>query len=184
MPALGEIKKARDVGRRGTSNLVWFACIDCGKARWVELKKGIPKSKRCLLCAQTDPVYRARMSEMQIGEKGHNWRGGKVKSDGYISIWLSHNDYFYPMANSLGYVLEHRLVMAKHLRRNLQSWKIVHHLNGIKDDNKIENLALVTAREHPTDTFIKQLQNRIKALEQLHLFPRQAIRCIVNEVGE
>ena len=31
--------------------LIWLVCIDCGKARWVELIKGKPKRIRCLSCA-------------------------------------------------------------------------------------------------------------------------------------
>lgn len=63
----------------------------------------------------------------------------------YQGYWIvACPDEFRSMATSKGRVMEHRLVMARHLGRSLRQFENVHHLNGDRGDNAIENLELWT----------------------------------------
>lgn len=80
------------------------------------------------------------------GEKHYNWRGGKhMQSGGYIEVYAPNHPHKY----SRNTVLEHRLVMEKHLGRFLKTNELVHHINENKSDNRIENLKLTNRSEHP-----------------------------------
>ena len=80
------------------------------------------------------------------GNKSHNWNGGKtITKGGYILTYCP----THPFALHGNYVLEHRLVMEKHLGRSLLKTEVVHHINGVNDDNRIENLMLFSSsKEH------------------------------------
>ena len=73
-----------------------------------------------------------------LGAKNPNWRGGKIMWDGYDYIYSPKHPY----RTKDKYVAEHRLVMEKSLNRILEPNEIVHHINGIPTDNRIENLVL------------------------------------------
>lgn len=87
---------------------------------------------------------------------GHgNWKGGKNKTTyGYIEVLLEKDSPYFSMANSGGYVLEHRLVMAQRLGRPLTKSESVHHINGIKDDNADKNLELRMGKHGNGITFV------------------------------
>src|SRR3989304_7290186 len=79
------------------------------------------------------------------GHRSRNWRGGKnITYHGYIDIRKPEH----PFSSQRGYVKEHRLVMEKHLDRYLQPNEEIHHINGIKDDNRIENLIILVKGIH------------------------------------
>lgn len=169
MPELGEIRKAKDAGHKGWEKFIYVACEDCGKARWVRIKKGKPQDIICKACANC----------RRRGGKPLNWQNGKaIDSKGYVQLNIRLNPqfdgFFRPMVHN-GRILEHRYIMAKHLGRCLQPWEVVHHKNGIKNDNRLENLELSMNGAHSIahnkgyrDGYLKGLQDgRLKQIEEL-----------------
>ena len=83
-----------------------------------------------------------KIREANTREKSSSWKGGFKNGNGYISFKVPEGCRFSCMKDSQGYVMISRLTMAAHLGRPLIDEEIVHHINGIKDDNRIENLGL------------------------------------------
>ena len=76
----------------------------------------------------------------KVGGIGHK----KKREDGYIAIYFPDH----PESSKDGYIMEHILVMEALIGRHLKDNEVVHHKNGIRDDNRKENLKLMDFREH------------------------------------
>ncbi len=76
----------------------------------------------------------------------------KIIRDGYVLIYQPDHPY----ADHQGHVREHRLVVEKRISRYLLKSEPVHHINGIRDDNRDENLQLLTPHDHSTKTLLCQ----------------------------
>ncbi len=84
---------------------------------------------------------RQKMSEAKrIGGIGHK----KVRPDGYIKIYFPDH----PKATKDGYIMEHDLVMECLIGRHLRDDECVHHIDFNRQNNKKENLKLMTKSEH------------------------------------
>jgi len=153
MPYIGEIKPGWEIGLKSSNKHIWAACETCGKERWVCLLRGKPKKKRCVRCQNSSPEKKAKIS----GSNSCSWKGGRrMTNQGYVRLKLSPSDFFFPMAACDGCVMEHRLIMAQHLGRNLHLWELVHHKNHDRSDNRLENLQLVSDERHKQLTILER----------------------------
>lgn len=76
------------------------------------------------------------------GPDNHQWKGGRIKRRGYVLVYAPDHHSIVGRGTQRKYVLEHRLVMEEMLGRPMLANETVHHVNGITDDNRPENLEL------------------------------------------
>lgn len=105
------------------------------------------KPKKCKECGKTLSENRPIYCRSCAKKGKRNPMFGKISSrnkGGHINKKLGYRTICVGKKN----VYEHRLIMEKHLGRKLKRNEIIHHKNGNKLDNRIENLKLMTGRKH------------------------------------
>jgi hypothetical protein len=98
-----------------------LACSGCAKP--------VANTSRTLMCRQ------CRSQHLRSIAKPKRY----INHYGYVTI---HGRYDHPNATARGYLLEHVEVMSQMLGRALLPGENVHHINGVRDDNRPENLEL------------------------------------------
>ena len=100
---------------------------------------------------------RQHVYPVRNGAANTAWKGGRHLSRGYVMILVGPKQYRQ----------EHRVVVEASIGRPLKDHEIVHHLNGVRTDNRIENLVITTRPQHESNTFVRCLQRRIRELEAI-----------------
>jgi hypothetical protein len=147
---IGTISKTQD-----SLLWAWDPCVNCGKPRWVRVIGGKPLSCQCKQCANI------KTGGVRSKNQHPYWKGGRGIYRGYAYVFVTTDSPYFAMATrtnkgkkgnvTSAYVFEHRYVMARHLGRLLNDDEIVHHINGIKTDNRLANLHLMKKEKHRTN---------------------------------
>lgn len=131
-------------------NLVRCKC-GCGKFRTAIDKKGRPRE---YIQGHQPNAHRFqkgnKLAAANSLEKHHRWKGGRyVRKDGYVRVTLGNS-----VTN-----LEHIVVFEKAHGCCMLPWSSVHHKNGTKTDNRVENLEGMMKREHRRMHSIEMYRN-------------------------
>lgn len=147
---------------------------ECGNDRFIavgDINKAIKKhgdySGLCQKCNRRE-LYQKLGSKRCEDHGRYKGRRRFDKKTGYWFVGLYPGDDMYEYGRNTGrhghvkYILEHRYVIMRHLGRPLHTWEHVHHRNGIKTDNRLENLEVVDPKSHATITQLQHENIRLR----------------------
>jgi hypothetical protein len=123
--------------RKLESDIIGERPCKCGCGKMVQVKRWTLNPSK----TKTEYIK----GHQQYGNK-RGWKTGEIRQNGYVVIYSPNHPHRNVQAN--GYVKRARLVMEKYLGRYLERNEIIHHLNGIRDDDRIENLVVTTNSRH------------------------------------
>lgn len=141
-------------------------CIICGTEFFCHRTKQ-SKFQRC--CSKECENIRRKgirfspRTEFKKGQPAHNFKGGKFK-DKYGYIRIRKKDHH--RANQTGYVYEHIVIWEESNNKILPADWVIHHYNGIKDDNRPENLVGMPRKNHSPSLDEGLIKERLREVEK------------------
>jgi hypothetical protein len=117
----------------GSTQAQWLCHCDCGNDCLVLAGNLRQRNTQSCGCLNAESVKR---------KKGHRNGGSWINRDGYVMMYLNDADARFRRTKTGSYDYEHSIVMGRHLGRPLLSNETVHHKNGDRRDNRLENLEL------------------------------------------
>ena len=165
----------------------------CGCGEYIKIRRahksaGIPKFIQWHHNKYDNPMKGVKRSveycKKRMREGNPNWNGGRsIDTSGYARVL----DTAHKLADTKGYVKEHKLVWTN-ANGDIPGGHVIHHKNGIKDDNRLENLELMTTSEHNRLTFMgntftqKYSESEVVIWAELH-DKGMAYRAVSEKVG-
>lgn len=150
------IFKKKNTGNGG------FCCGECQKYCWDNNEKLICLYDGCnnpMRNVTTGYCYTHQTRIRKYGDVNTIMKApdgsGHINKNGYVEIWVDGVK-----------MLEHRYIMQKHLGRELMSHENIHHINGIRNDNSIENLEIWSISQPPGQKLEDKINWAIKFLEE------------------
>jgi hypothetical protein len=140
-------------------------CVECGKPMPIQRRPGGTINRQKRLCST------ACRSKFRQDRAPKTFDGGTRvfhKKRGYV--WISIPAYLSRTGKKMQ-MLHHRYVMEQHLDRELLRHEVIHHLNGDKTDNRIENLELFTTHHGEGARVTDKVSH---AIDILRLYPEIA----------
>ena len=139
-----------------SNNCKWTNIVQSGKltTKGKSINNKNQVILECINCKKHFSIRRSRLGVRKFCSRDCDKNNRFVHKGDYKRISLGKGKYIY----------EHRHIMEQHINRKLLTSELVHHINGNKRDNRIENLAITDRRSHPIThykvSFAKEVINK------------------------